>query len=69
MIAHRVLEAARRWSRFGVAPDAASSAFRLTSPDVQAGGTIGREHVFDCFGCSGQNVSRAFDWTVAARGA
>jgi Raf kinase inhibitor-like YbhB/YbcL family protein len=69
MIAHRVLEAARNWSRFGVAPDAASSAFRLTSPDVQAGGTIGREHVFDSFGCTGQNVSPAFEWTGAPRGA
>ena len=69
MIAQTMLEAARRGFRFGAVADAAGTAFRLTSSDVVPGGTIGREQVFDSFGCTGQNVSPAMEWTGAPHGA
>ena len=42
--------------------------FRLTSPDVKQGSKIAEKHVFNSFGCSGQNVSPALNWTGAPAG-
>jgi Raf kinase inhibitor-like YbhB/YbcL family protein len=39
--------------------------FTLTSPDVEEGGTIAKEQVFNAFGCTGENVSPALSWTGA----
>lgn len=47
----------------------AQGAFRLTSPDVAEGAAIKAEQVFNGFGCSGQNVSPALQWTGAPAGA
>ena len=40
----------------------AAAEFRLTSPSVKEMGTIGNEHVFNGFGCTGSNVSPALRW-------
>lgn len=48
----------------GVAAD-----FRVTSPTVQEQGVMGREHVYDGFGCSGRNVSPELRWEQAPKGA
>lgn len=42
--------------------------FRLTSPDVQAAGQIDERHVYDGFGCSGDNVSPALRWDNVPEG-
>ena len=42
--------------------------FRLTSPTVKDKGTIGNEHVFDGFGCSGNNTSPELRWEGAPKG-
>jgi hypothetical protein len=39
--------------------------FRLSSPDIRQNATIGMEHVFNSFGCTGQNISPALRWTGA----
>ena len=54
----------------GVTPAAAQGAgrFTLTSPDLRPGGTIAARHVANTFGCSGQNVSPALQWTGAPAG-
>lgn len=36
--------------------------FQLTSPTIKEQSTIGNEHVFNGFGCTGQNVSPALQW-------
>jgi Raf kinase inhibitor-like YbhB/YbcL family protein len=46
----------------GVAAD-----FRLTSPTIKEQGTIGNEHVFNGFGCSGGNVSPELRWEQAPK--
>ncbi len=46
----------------------AQGAFRLSSPDAAEGATIKAEQVFNSFGCSGQNVSPALQWTGAPAG-
>jgi len=33
--------------------------FKLTSPDIKPNATVGEEHVFNGFGCSGKNISPA----------
>ena len=40
--------------------------FRLSSPDIRAGGTISMEQVFSGFGCTGRNLSPALAWSGAA---
>jgi Raf kinase inhibitor-like YbhB/YbcL family protein len=42
--------------------------FTLTSPTLKDGGTIGMDHVFNGFGCSGKNVSPALAWSGAPAG-
>jgi Raf kinase inhibitor-like YbhB/YbcL family protein len=44
------------------------SAFALTSPDISNGQTIADKHVFNSFGCSGQNISPALSWSHAPAG-
>ena len=42
--------------------------FTLKSQNFKNGGTIGMEHVFNSFGCTGQNVSPALAWSGAPEG-
>lgn len=37
--------------------------FTLSSPQLQAGGTMGMEQVFNGFGCTGANTSPELDWS------
>ncbi|HKT80493.1 MAG TPA: YbhB/YbcL family Raf kinase inhibitor-like protein [Vicinamibacterales bacterium] len=46
----------------------AQTGFRLSSPDIPPGSTIKAEQIFNSFGCSGQNVSPALQWTGAPSG-
>ncbi len=41
--------------------------FRLSSPTITDQGTIGNEHVFNGFGCSGGNVSPELRWEKAPK--
>jgi len=41
--------------------------FSISSPDVQAGGTIGDRFVFSGFGCTGANVSPEIAWSHAPK--
>jgi hypothetical protein len=49
-------------------PAQAQGKFTLTSPTLKDGGTIGMDHVFNGFGCSGKNVSPALSWSGAPAG-
>jgi len=52
----------------GMLPGVGSAAdFRLTSPTIKHKGTIGNEHVFNGFGCSGGNVSPELRWERAPK--
>jgi Raf kinase inhibitor-like YbhB/YbcL family protein len=44
---------------------AQAAGFKLTSPDVSDKGTIKAEHVFNSFGCTGNNISPALSWSGA----
>lgn len=44
------------------------SSFVLTSADLKDGDTISNRHVFQGFGCSGENVSPQLSWTGAPEG-
>jgi Raf kinase inhibitor-like YbhB/YbcL family protein len=44
-------------------------AFVLKSPDVREGETVGRLHLYNEMGCTGQNVSPALEWSGAPAGA
>src|SRR5690242_10336834 len=46
----------------------AAADFRLTSPTVNHKGTISNEHVFNGFGCSGNNTSPELRWEHAPKG-
>jgi Raf kinase inhibitor-like YbhB/YbcL family protein len=49
-------------------PDASFAAeFSLTSPTIKDHGTIGNDHVFNGFGCAGQNVSPQLQWEHAPK--
>jgi len=39
----------------------------LTSPDIKKGGTIANEQVFKGFGCAGENISPALNWSGAPK--
>lgn len=41
--------------------------FRLTSPTIKDQDTIGNEHVYNGFGCSGRNVSPELRWERAPK--
>ncbi len=45
-----------------------AAAFKLSSPDIRAKGTIADEQVFNGFGCTGKNVSPALNWRGAPAG-
>ncbi|HMI36469.1 MAG TPA: YbhB/YbcL family Raf kinase inhibitor-like protein [Steroidobacteraceae bacterium] len=47
---------------------AVAAEFRLSSPDIAPGGTIASKFVYKGFGCSGENVSPALNWTGAPAG-
>jgi Raf kinase inhibitor-like YbhB/YbcL family protein len=47
---------------------AAGEKFTLTSPDVKPGSMIDNKHVFDKFGCKGDNISPALSWSGAPAG-
>src|SRR4051812_3111946 len=47
---------------------AAAADFKLTSADVANKATIGSKHIFNGFGCSGENVSPALSWSGAPAG-
>src|SRR2546425_13337171 len=44
---------------------AARAQFKLMSPDIRPNGTIAMEQVFNGFGCSGENISPALEWSGA----
>ena len=44
------------------ATTAQAADFSLHSPDIQ-GGSIGNKHVLNDFGCQGENISPALNWT------
>ena len=41
--------------------------FTLTSPTIKDHSTIGNDHVFNGFGCTGQNVSPHLQWEHAPK--
>ena len=45
----------------------AAASFTLTSPDLAKGKPIPNKHVFNSFGCSGENVSPALEWKGAPK--
>ncbi len=47
---------------------AQNASFKLFSPDVSEGATIKAEQVFNSFGCTGQNISPALQWTGVPAG-
>ena len=63
----RLLQAAALITGFGLTTDAPAASFRLRSPDFKPGGTLASEQVFDSFGCTGQNVSPALEWSGAPK--
>lgn len=42
--------------------------FTITSPQVKAGGRMANEQVFNGFGCQGDNISPALQWSSAPAG-
>lgn len=49
------------------APPAAGD-FKLSSPELTAGGRLEQRHVYNGFGCTGGNVSPALNWSGAPAG-
>jgi Raf kinase inhibitor-like YbhB/YbcL family protein len=52
----------------GVAQAADETSFRLVSPDLMPGSPVGNQHVYDGFGCSGDNVSPSLSWSNPPKG-
>jgi Raf kinase inhibitor-like YbhB/YbcL family protein len=50
------------------APALAAAPFTLQSSEVKQGGMLTEQHVFNGFGCSGQNVSPQLSWRNAPQG-
>jgi Raf kinase inhibitor-like YbhB/YbcL family protein len=48
-----------------MAGGASAAGFKLTSPDVSDKGVVKAEHVFNSFGCTGNNISPALSWSGA----
>ena len=46
---------------------AQAAAFKLTSPDIPAGGRIDKRFEYNGFGCKGENKSPALQWSGAPR--
>jgi Raf kinase inhibitor-like YbhB/YbcL family protein len=64
----------RRWIVWAIAVlamgslaggNAAAAKMKLTSSEIKPGGKISMEHVFNGFGCTGQNISPALKWSGA----
>jgi Raf kinase inhibitor-like YbhB/YbcL family protein len=53
---------------FCIGLTATAADFKLNSPDVASKSTIGNKQVFNGFGCSGENVSPALNWSGAPAG-
>jgi Raf kinase inhibitor-like YbhB/YbcL family protein len=49
-------------------PIIANNGFTLTSPNLQENGTIQMKHVFDGFGCTGNNISPELNWVNPPEG-
>ncbi len=47
----------------GLGTEALASEFSLSSSDLEANGSIGMKHVFNGFGCEGENISPALSWS------
>jgi Raf kinase inhibitor-like YbhB/YbcL family protein len=45
-----------------------AAGFKLSSPDIKAGGKIAKSFEFNGFGCSGENKSPALKWSGAPQG-
>jgi len=41
----------------------AKASFKVSAPDLESKGRITAAHVFNSFGCSGQNISPALSWS------
>ena len=46
----------------------ATSTFKVTAPDLESKGRITAAHVYNSFGCTGQNISPALNWSNAPAG-
>ena len=44
------------------------AAFKVSAPDLESKGRITAAHVYNSFGCTGQNVSPALNWSNAPAG-
>jgi hypothetical protein len=53
---------------FGASTLAGAAGFTLSSPSIKPGSTLSQAQVFNGFGCSGQNVSPALNWSGAPAG-
>lgn len=67
MIANTLFHAAPLLTGLSLTADAAGAGFRLTSADIKPGATIAAEQTFNGFGCSGQNISPALEWSGAPK--
>jgi hypothetical protein len=47
---------------------AEAGAFELSSPDLKPGATLDQRHVYNGFGCTGENISPALEWKNAPQG-
>ena len=56
------------WAAALLSATSTASAFELTSPDIEAGGTIDIPFVANVFGCTGDNTSPALSWSGAPEG-
>lgn len=55
-------------TRVGAQSSAKPARFTLASPDLAKNGRISDAHVFNSFGCSGQNISPTLRWEGAPAG-
>jgi Raf kinase inhibitor-like YbhB/YbcL family protein len=46
----------------------AKASFKVSAPDLESKGRITAAHVYNSFGCSGQNISPALNWSNAPAG-
>jgi hypothetical protein len=44
------------------------ASFKVSAPDLESKGRITAAHVYNSFGCSGQNISPALNWSNAPAG-
>ena len=66
MIANALLNPAAL-SGLTLTSDAAGAAFHVQSADIKPGATMASEQTFNGFGCTGQNVSPALEWSGAPK--